>query len=572
MTFHGSQELARAPSPPDDARLIIETMYQVAADPEGWERLIDVLDEDGLSHEPGAEIMRGLALSEDIARLASRPDEGPPTVGRSDVGWLLLNARGKVAAHNAAARTALGAAAARLDVGQEVTFANPDNGEALSRALARARGRHRGQVILKLERGTDDGPSFAYVVPARALPGLADLPALASDEESYALVFPAAAEAGRLWSSLSESFGLTPAEVRLARKLRDGRSLQDAADELSVSVNTVRNQLRAIFDKMGLKRQSDLIRALTELSSLAGLIEAGDPIREQEEAILQAPPVLAIILGDGRRLAYREYGDPGGRAVLSFHEGLGSSLLPPGTDAAARRLGLRMVCAERPGFGQSDPRPDYSFDGVARDMVELCDQLGLERLQIGAVLSGAPSAIQTAIALGDRAERLHIYSGRPPRGQTDRTRNPLTLMRSRIEANPWMMETFFAVLRLRLSASMLTRVMQRSSAQSPGDLAYLAAHPEVATYVAAYMSEALARSSRGPSDELRAFRRGRNMSIGGLKAPLIVWHGEQDRLAPLGQLLDFLGDRADEVHVTPGIGHFLALKHWDDILREAAAA
>lgn len=571
MALLDSQEVASEP-PPDDARLVIETMYQVAANPEAWERLIDVLDEDGLRHEPGPEILRGLALSEDIARLASRPEEGPGTTGRADIGWLLLSSRGKVMAHNGAALLALGGAAGRLAVGEGVAFANPDNTEAMAAALARARGSHRGQVILKLERDRDEGPGFAYVVPARSLPGLADLPVLASQEESFAVVFPAAAETGQLWSSLSESFGLTPAEVRLARKLRDGRSLQDAADDLSVSVNTVRNQLRAIFDKMGLKRQSDLIRALTELSSLAGLIEADDPVRAQEVAIAQAPPVRFISLADGRRLAYREYGDPGGRAVLSFHEGLGSSLLPPETDAAARRLGLRMISAERPGFGQSDPRPDYSFDGVAQDMVELCDQIGLRRLQIGAALSGTPSAIQTAIALGERVERVQIFSGRPPRPQAEPTRNPLTLMRSRIEANPWLVESFLAVLRLRLSPAMMIRVMQRSSAQSPGDQAYLAAHPEAATYVAAYMTEALARSSRGPADELRAFRRGRNMRVNGLKTPLIVWHGEQDRMTPLPQLLAFLGEHATEVHVRPGVGHFLVLRHWDDILREMAAS
>ena len=570
MALLDSQERVDDAPPPDASRLVIETMYQVAANPEAWERLIDVLEDDGLGREPGPEILRGLALSEDIARLASRPDEGPATSARPDIGWLLLSSRGKVMAHNGAALTALGEAVAGLVIGQAVAFSNPDNAEALAGALARTRGRADGQVILKLERGREEGPGFAYVMPARSLPGLADLPVMALEEDCFAVMFPAATEAGRLWSSLSESFGLTPAEVRLARKLRDGRSLQEAADELSVSVNTVRNQLRAVFDKMGLKRQSDLIRALTELSSLAGLIAADDPVRAQQETIAEAPPVRFVTLADGRRLAYREYGDHGGRAVLTFHEGLGSSLLPPGTDSAARRLGLRVVCAERPGFGQSDPRPDYSFDGVAQDMVELCDQVGLERLQIAAVLSGTPSAIQTAIALGERVTRVQIFSGRPPRAQPDPARNPLTMMRSRIEANPWLVESFLAVLRLRLSQAMMIRVMQRSSAQSPGDLAYLAAHPEAATYVAAYMTEALACSSRGPADELRAFRRGRNMSVSGLTAPLVVWHGEQDRLAPLPQLLAFLGSHVSEVRMRPGVGHFLALRHWDEILREMA--
>ena len=103
MALLDSQERVDDPPPPDASRLVIETMYQVAANPEAWERLIDVLEDDGLGREPGPEILRGLALSEDIARLASRPGEGPATSGRPDIGWLLLSSRGKVLAHNGAA-------------------------------------------------------------------------------------------------------------------------------------------------------------------------------------------------------------------------------------------------------------------------------------------------------------------------------------------------------------------------------------------------------------------------------------------------------------------------------------
>ena len=574
MTMASTHDLAPA-RPTDDARLVIEAMYEVAANPEAWERLIDVLDEDGLASDPDPELMRKLALSEDIARLAGRPGEGAqaPGGGRSDIGWLLLTPRGKLIGHNPAAAAVMAEGLGRLEIGQAVGFENVDNAEALTRALDRSRSQRRGQVILKLERDAEEGPRFAYMVPAQALPGLIgpEPVDVASDEENYALVFPAAAETSRLWASISESFGLTPAEVRLARKLREGRSLQEAAGELSVSVNTVRNQLRAVFDKMGLKRQSDLIRALTELSALAGLMEDRDPARAQEDVIARAPPVRRILLRDGRALAYRDYGDPLGKPMLSFHEGMGSSLLPPGTDEGARRLGLRMVCAERPGFGRSDARPDYSFDGVARDMVELCDQLGFERLQVGGVLSGAPAALRTAVLLGERAERVHLYSGRPPHTATDRPPNPLTSVRRRIEANPWLVETLFAVLRLRLSPSMMARLMARSSAQSPGDQAYLRAHPELASFVAAYVGEALALGGRGPSDELRAFRRRGEMSLDGLKARLIVWHGEEDHLAPLAPLLEFLDGRADEVRLIPDVGHLMVLKHWDQILRAAAA-
>lgn len=553
------------------AALVIETMYRIAADLENWEQLIDALGADGEDEDPSVQSIRDLAHSEDIARLLSRSDEDPGADRqlRRDIGWIVLSAQGRVIAANPAAQAVIENGLGQLRLGDAPAFSDPANGEALTRALGQARGLAGGRIILKLQRDAEEGPRFAYLIPARDLSGGVGPAELAND--AFAVVFPAIEETGRLWAAMRESFGLTAAEVRLAVKLRDGRTLKEAADELEVSVNTVRNQLRAIFDKMGLNRQSDLIRALTELSAVANAMDADGPDRPMEDALLEAPSVRSIVLADGRRLAYREYGDPAGRAILSFHEGLGSSLMPPGTQRLACELGLRIISAERPGFGQSDPRSDYSFDGVAEDMVELCDRLGLTNLRIGALLSGTPSALQTAIRLGPRVSEVHLYSGRPPRRLEGGARNPLALFRARIESNPWVVETLFAVLRLRNSPAQVEKVLRGAIAHSPSDRAFVEAHPEVLPFIAAYVGEALARTSRGPADEVRAFRRGQNLTMATLQAPLVVWHGADDIMSPLADLLAFLGQTPREVRVKPGIGHLLALKHWEEILRDAAA-
>jgi DNA-binding CsgD family transcriptional regulator len=58
------------------------------------------------------------------------------------------------------------------------------------------------------------------------------------------------------------SFGLTPAEQRLTRFLSAGGRLSAAAAAFGLSRHTVRNQLRAIFDKVGVRRQAELTRIL----------------------------------------------------------------------------------------------------------------------------------------------------------------------------------------------------------------------------------------------------------------------------------------------------------------------
>jgi hypothetical protein len=556
-----------------NASLVIEAMYRVAGDPERWEQLIHALSPEEDAQDIPATDVRNLALSEDIARLVRVPGEGPQSLraGRNDIGWAMLSARERVTAANAAAHAVMIRGLGVLTPGLVPRFDDPANAEALTQALDRVRS-HGAQAIVKFDRSGDDGPCFAYVVPGRDLPGLLGRPvqSLEDADQAFALVFPAAEETSRLWTSIRQSFGLTGAEIRLARTLRDGRSLKEAADDLAVSHNTVRNQLRAIFDKMGVKRQSDLIRALTELSALAGILEARPEV-PQVSPEAAAPGIQRITLDDGRVLAFRCYGDPEGRDVLYFHEGMGSSLLPPGAEAMAYDLGIRVIAPERPGFGQSDPHSDYSFDAVAEDVMTLAGRLGVQTASVLAILSGAPSALQTAARLGERARSVLICSGRPPRQTRERAGdNPLSIFRARIESNPWVVETFYAVLRMRLSPGLVNRMVERSVVHSPADQAFLSEHPEMIDFMTAYVTECLARSSRGPADEIRAFRRGRNLTAADVQAPITVWHGAEDRLAPLPDLLAYLGDKPRDVRVIEDVGYTLALKHWRDMLTFAA--
>ncbi len=65
--------------------------------------------------------------------------------------------------------------------------------------------------------------------------------------------------------TLQDNLDLTPAEARLAIALQAGNDLQAAAKRLNVAHETVRKQLRSMFSKTGLARQSDLIAPLSNL-------------------------------------------------------------------------------------------------------------------------------------------------------------------------------------------------------------------------------------------------------------------------------------------------------------------
>lgn len=63
---------------------------------------------------------------------------------------------------------------------------------------------------------------------------------------------------GNLNKTLSSLWGLTKAEACLALLVARGTTLADAADQLTISRNTARNQLQSIFEKMRVKRQTEL--------------------------------------------------------------------------------------------------------------------------------------------------------------------------------------------------------------------------------------------------------------------------------------------------------------------------
>jgi pimeloyl-ACP methyl ester carboxylesterase len=72
---------------------------------------------------------------------------------------------------------------------------------------------------------------------------------------------------------------------------------------------------------------------------------------------------VTIDLVDGRVLGYREYGEVTGMPVVYFHGMPGSRLDPVALDEEYRRLGVRVVAIERPGYGLSTARArDRSSD------------------------------------------------------------------------------------------------------------------------------------------------------------------------------------------------------------------
>jgi pimeloyl-ACP methyl ester carboxylesterase len=99
---------------------------------------------------------------------------------------------------------------------------------------------------------------------------------------------------------------------------------------------------------------------------------------------------------DGRSIGIAEFGAVDGTAVLWCHGGPGSRLSPAWLDAAAAEAGLRLIGVDRPGYGLSTPMPGRTILSVVADMLDVADQLSIDRFATVGVSTGGAYALALA--------------------------------------------------------------------------------------------------------------------------------------------------------------------------------
>jgi DNA-binding CsgD family transcriptional regulator len=119
---------------------------------------------------------------------------------------------------------------------------------------------HGEEMLIRLSRFDSDQPYLVKVAACRLPPGMPRL-------NSVVVLDPAALPEvpTSVWQVL---YKLTPAEARVAGSLGRGKELKAIAEDSGTAFDTVRRQLRSVFEKTGFHRQSDLVRLFTNLSGM----------------------------------------------------------------------------------------------------------------------------------------------------------------------------------------------------------------------------------------------------------------------------------------------------------------
>ncbi|MCZ2857484.1 alpha/beta fold hydrolase [Blastococcus sp. VKM Ac-2987] len=240
-----------------------------------------------------------------------------------------------------------------------------------------------------------------------------------------------------------------------------------------------------------------------------------------------------VRLPDGRLLGYDEYGVPGGSPLLYLHgtPGARREWRLFGGEQAARSLDLRIIAVDRPGMGLSDFQPGRRVTDWPGDVLALADRLRIGAFAVLGCSGGGPYAAACGALLKDRVTAVGMVAGLAPfedgilAGEVGgRARRFLQLARDR----PAVCR---ALLRLMgVVASRYPRMLTRRTRAAPDRV--LMADPEVQQAFLAEVREALRTGARGAQHDAALLARPWGFRLEDIRAPVYIWHGEQDRNVP----------------------------------------
>lgn len=247
------------------------------------------------------------------------------------------------------------------------------------------------------------------------------------------------------------------------------------------------------------------------------------------------PPRLPLhdqahALPDGRTQQWLELGPPDGPPVLFCHGGNDCRLEALWIADAVERTGVRLVTPDRPGFGGSTFLPDRTVAGWAADAVALLDHLGLARVRVLGLSGGGPHAFALAAAAPDRVSALDIVASPCPwdsPGFLAGTWLPIRLAYLLARYAPdWLLA---AVQRAMNDAERNLRYADRMPAP---DALLLRERADVGRAMVTSVTAAHASGFEGATQEWRLYTRPWGFDLGGIHAPVRLWYGTLDGMAP----------------------------------------
>lgn len=359
---------------------------------------------------------RALALNREYVDLEAQRTAALTVLDQVPIGILFVTHEARIVVRNKRADEILDVRSGLCEVDRHISTCEREGTQRLRKMIANVAAESTGNVhaFAPVTHGPG-GPQSVLVVPY-----VTDQNAI-GDGSVSAVLLVASPE---VCSDVSEDalvalFGLSEKEARVAKHVAGGMKLESYEEKFHVARNTVKSQLKSVFDKIGVSRQSDLVRMI--LTSPA--VFAGKYTRRPAPASrpLNRTAARAVVLRDdvielpgGRRLGFAEYGDPDGDPVMLFHGTYGCRKQRYPDDELTRACGVRLIVPERPGFGVSSEHEGRSFVSWAEDVAYFADRLNLDRFAIIGHDAGGCYACACALEMPRRLSNVVVVNSLAP--------------------------------------------------------------------------------------------------------------------------------------------------------------
>jgi pimeloyl-ACP methyl ester carboxylesterase len=237
----------------------------------------------------------------------------------------------------------------------------------------------------------------------------------------------------------------------------------------------------------------------------------------------------SVLLPDGRVIAFTIIGDPVGPTVCYQHGAPGGRLELLGLDAAFADAGVRVISADRPGYGVSTPAPGRTTESWPADVAALADHLGVERFAVIGLSSGGPYAVACASLLGPRVIGALVAAGNTdmswPQARDGYLESELVMMGLDDEDAA----VAYCIERYGADGS---RFFEGEMDLGAADNVWLA-DPENTEALFATMRDAFRQGVGGYAQDITVQGRPWNFDPSAIACPVIVAHGEDDQLVPI---------------------------------------
>lgn len=278
------------------------------------------------------------------------------------------------------------------------------------------------------------------------------------------------------------------------------------------------------------------------------------------------------IIIHGRVLGYAEYGDPKGKPVFFFHGWPSSRLQAAAYDLLAKRLHLRIIAPDRPGYGLSGFQKNRRLLDWPDDVVALADKLKIQKFAVMGVSGGGPYAAVCAYKIPNRLTHAAIVVGLSPIVGWESFDGVVWIGKigwANFPRYPWL-RTVAALLQYCMTRYGLRLGLYRFLFNANKDRK-LMDDPSVRDRVRRNTLEAFRQGWQGAAHDLTLYSIDWGFAVSDIRISVTLWYGDADQNVSLTMGKYYATNiPKNTFQVYKGEGHMVALTHAAEILRSLA--